>query len=364
MGLILAAARVMKRHKSPQKHLRVRLLKSRFPLKDIALQAGLSLATVDRVMHDRDGVRTVTRSRVTAAIAELERQYVQSSFAGRRLVIDVVMDTPQRFSAAVREAFEAELPGMRPASFSARFHVAETMSELELLSILRAIRRRGSHGVVLKAASTPGIAALAAELTAAKIPVVTLVTDLPESSRIGYVGMDNRVAGATAAYLLGRMAGERAGKVLVTLSSGLFAGEDEREQGFRYVLAERFPHLSVVRVSEGFGVDRTTEVLVRDVLELEPEIRAVYSVGGGNRAILKAFADAQRECMVFAAHDLDQDNVKLLASGDLAFVIHHDLRHDARSACQLMLAYHRMLPATFQVAPSRVAIATPFDPVL
>ncbi|WP_246704076.1 substrate-binding domain-containing protein [Rhizobium sp. P38BS-XIX] len=330
-------------------------------MKDIALQAGLSLATVDRVMHEREGVRAVTRARVAAAIAELERQYVQSGLAGRRLVIDVVMDTPQRFSAAVREAFEAELPGMRPASFSARFHVAETMSEPELLAILRTIRRRGSHGVVLKAPSTPAIADLAAQLMAAKIPVVTLVTDLPEDSRIGYVGMDNHVAGATAAYLLGRMVKDKPGKVLVTLSSSLFAGEDERERGFRDVLAGHFPHLSVVRISEGFGVDRTTELLVRDALEREPDILAVYSAGGANRAIVKAFADARRACAVFAAHDLDQDNVRLLATGEITFVIHHDLRHDARSAYQLMLAYHPMLPADFQVAPSRVAIATPFE---
>ncbi|EHS52784.1 hypothetical protein PDO_4605, partial [Rhizobium sp. PDO1-076] len=46
---------------------------------------------------------------------------------------------------------------------------------------------------------------------------------------------------------------------------------------------------------------------------------------------------------------------------DLTFVIHHDLRQDARSACQMVLAYHRMLPADFRIAPSRVAIATPYD---
>lgn len=110
----------------------------------------------------------------------------------------------------------------------------------------------------------------------------------------------------------------------MTLSSSLFAGEDERERGFRDTLAERF-HLSVVRISEGFGVDRTTELLVRDALEREPDIRAVYSAGGGNRAILKAFTEARRECMVFAAHDLDQDNIGLLAAGD-------HFRHSPRSA--------------------------------
>jgi LacI family transcriptional regulator len=264
----------------------------------------------------------------------------------------------------VRAAFEAELPGMRPAAFSARFHLAETMSERELVAILRAIRRRGSHGVVLKAPSTPAMAAAAAQLMEAKIPVVTLVTDLPAQARIGYVGMDNRVAGATAAYLLGRMMGPEPATILLLLSSALFAGEEEREAGFRDALAARYDHLRAVTVSEGHGVDRTTKALVRDALEKDEEIRAVYSIGGGNRAILQAFEDQKRRCAVFAAHDLDADNRALLAAGKLTFVIHHDLRQDARSACQMFLAHHRMLPAEFRIAPSSVAVATPYDVAL
>ena len=250
---------------------------------------------------------------------------------------------------------------MRPAAFSARFHLAERMGENELLSLLRAIRRRRSHGVVLKVPSTPQMAAAAAELMNARIPVVTLVTDLPENVRIGYVGMDNRIAGATAAWLVGRMMPPDPAAILLTLSSTLFAGEEEREAGFRATLAERFPHLRAVTVSEGHGIDRSTEELAGRALDADPAIRAVYSIGGGNRAILRAFGERKRHRAVFAAHDLDADNRGLLAAGKLDFVIHHDLRQDARSACQMVLAHHRMLPAEFRIASSRVAIATPCD---
>lgn len=332
-----------------------------FPLKNIALQSGLSLATVDRALHGRAHVARATTLKIEAAIAELERQYAEARLGGRLLVIDVVMETPQRFSNAVRAAFEAELPGMRPASLSARFHVAETMEERDLLAILKSIRRRGSHGVVVKVPSTPAIADMASELMASGIPVVTLVTDLPARARHGYVGMHNRVAGATAAYMLARMAGPTTGKVLVTLSSARFSGEEERHQGFCDALQKDAPHLGVVTISEGFGVDRTTERLVKATLVADTEIRAVYSIGGGNRAILRAFAEEKRPIDVFAAHDLDADNRALLAEGRLTFVIHHDLRQDARSACQMIMAHHRMLPQDFQVAPSRVAIATPYE---
>ncbi len=346
---------------NPSKTPQYPLMKPPFPLKEIAFQAGLSLATVDRAIHGRSDVRSSTRERVRAAIVELERQYREAGLTGKRVAIDIVMEAPVRFSNAVRAAFEAEMPGLRPAAFTARFHLAETMQAGELGAILTAIRRRGSHGVVVKAPSTQRTAGQVSALMEASIPVVTFVTDLPQPCRIAYVGMDNRKAGATAAYLLGAMMGADPATILVTLSSARFHGEEERERGFRAALAARHPHLSVETVSEGHGIDRTTGALVSTALRANPAIAAVYSAGGGNKAILNAFAEEKRPVKAFAAHDLDADNRVLLAQGKLSFVIHHDLRQDARTACQLVLRHHRMLPADFTAAPSRVAIATPYD---
>ncbi len=115
----------------------------RFPLKEVAFQAGLSLATVDRVLHGRSGVRATTRARVADAIEELERQYGAAGLAGRAVSVDVVMEAPRRFSEAVRAAFEAELAALGPKQVSVRFHIGETMGAAQVVSVLRAIRRRG-----------------------------------------------------------------------------------------------------------------------------------------------------------------------------------------------------------------------------
>src|SRR6266568_4037507 len=61
---------------------------------DIAAQAGLSRATVDRVLHGRDGVRSETIAQVNQAIDELERQREQVQLSGRTLIVDLVMQTP------------------------------------------------------------------------------------------------------------------------------------------------------------------------------------------------------------------------------------------------------------------------------
>ena len=62
-------------------------------MKEIALQAGVSLATVDRVLHQRPGVRASTRRRVEQAQAELRRQQQQVGLRGRRLLRRVLRVT-------------------------------------------------------------------------------------------------------------------------------------------------------------------------------------------------------------------------------------------------------------------------------
>jgi LacI family transcriptional regulator len=332
---------------------------SRFTIKEVAHQAGLSLATVDRVLHGRDHVRAVTCERVAEALRELERQHAASTLRGTRVTLDLVMQAPERFSSAVRAAFEAELPLMRPASFRARFHLAEVMEEREIVALLRAIARRGTQGIVLKVPATPGIEACLAELAARNIPVVTYVTDVAAPLRLSYVGMQNRRAGATAAYLLSRMAPADPARVLITMSSRTFEGEDARREGFADHLSRHAAHLAMTTVSEGFGVNRATGALILQALESHPDIRCVYSIGGGNRAILDAFAAVGRKIDVFAAHDLDRTNTELLRAGQVSFVIHHNLRQDARKIALLLGRHFRLIDRDIRIEDTEIGIACP-----
>lgn len=334
-----------------------------FPVKVVALQAGVSVATVDRVIKQRGGVHANTVRRVMQALDELARQSTQVGLSGRKFMLDVLMVAPRRFTDAVRAALEAELPSLHPAVLRSRFHLHETLEVDGIVELLERIRKNGSHGVLLKAPDVPAVAEAVNRLTAAGIPVVTLVTDLPGSARRSYVGMDNRAAGETAAYLIGQwLGGRKRQQVLVTLSSNRFRGEEEREIGFRRALRERHRHLTVVEVSEGHGIDGATGALVRDALAAHPGIAAVYSIGGGNAAIVRAFAQAGRRCRVFIGHDLDADNVALLKAGAIHAVLHHDLGQDMRRACQEVMRAQGALPALAQAASlSAIQIVTPWN---
>src|SRR5207342_1995906 len=116
------------------------------------------------------------------------------------------------------------------------------------------IARKGSHGVLLKAPDHPAVAEAATRLVDRGIPVVTIFTDVPLSRRLAYVGIDNRAAGSTAAYLLTQWS-PHGGTVLVTVSSSSFRGEEEREMGFRAAMRQMAPSRAIREVAETQGLD-------------------------------------------------------------------------------------------------------------
>jgi LacI family transcriptional regulator len=331
----------------------------RFPLKEVARQAGLSTATVDRAINNRAHVSPQTKARVVAAISELEGQEMQLAARGRRMFFDFVIEAPARFSREVKHAAGQVLPGVGVAVCRPRFLMQEIMSEAEVVTALNRIAKRGSQGVCLKARDLPAVRAAVDQLIAAGIPVVTLVTDLRETGRIAYVGLDNQSAGRTAAYLIAKTVGNVSGTVLTSRSNDRFLGEEERETAFMETLHRLCPQLRCVDVSGGSGVHFETSRLMHRVVENLDHLRAVYSMGGGNRTILDILQQNGLQPDIFVAHDLDTDNRALIGEGRISFVLHHDLRSDLENVFQAFLHHHKLISHGPVAAISNIQVVTP-----
>lgn len=327
---------------------------------DIAEQAGLSEATVDRVLHGRPGASPRAVRAVEQAVAELDRQASALRLGARSLVLDVVMQAPDRFSGEVTAALESQLSGLRPAAVRARYHLRESGTVDDVVATLEGIGRRGrtSHGVLLKVPDEPAVAAAIDDLADRGIPAVTLVTDVHGSRRIAYAGPDHVSAGRTAAHLVQHWGRGDLASVLVTLSRSSFVGERTRVEAFVEQMSATAPHVEVRRVADADGLDAATAAVVAAELEDVSAPLGVYSVGGANRAILATLRAKGVPPSVYVGHDLDADNLGLLRTGEIDLVLHHDLREDARAAITAVLQHHRLVPGAPTSLASGVQVVT------
>lgn len=335
--------------------------KRKFSIKQLAAQAGVSKATVDRVIHQRGQVSYQTQQRVKLALIELQEQQHNLVLSGRTFHFDILVHAPHRFTQEVRVAVNQQLTVMSGFRIKPRFHFFEEADVQLMHRQLLKIAQSGSQGVILKAANDPLLREGINELASKGIAVVTLVTDIARSKRLAYVGIDNQRAGQLAAYLFQQwLKPEQQGHLLVVMSKDCFRGEQERVDAFQKALADIYPALHVVLSQGSYGVDTPTYWQVMKLLKMTPNICGVYSVGGANTAILQAFSQLGRVCGVFIGHDLDCDNKALLAQNKIQAILHHDLNFDIQQAFRDILQYQRVLDKS-EIYSSKVEIITPFN---
>jgi LacI family transcriptional regulator len=311
----------------------------RVTLDDIARDAGASLATVDRVINQRPGVKDRTRDRVLLAASRLgylpappEEVVLEAA----PLLLDFVLpDGTNRFILNLAQHI-ADCAAGRP-EVRARLHMIEGFDPAAMAVKLHELIGQ-SQGVALTALDHPRLREAIRSLIAAGTPVVTLASDISQVPRIGYVGIDNRAAGRLAGYLLGRLLRGSAGKVALFAGSLSYRGHEEREMGFRHVLAESYPGLTIVDLREVSDDTRQGYAEAKLLLSRYPDLAGIYSIGGGVEGIALALEEAGRgQDVVIIGHELTEETRRFLVSGTIDALIDQNPRVEAREAIELLV---------------------------
>jgi LacI family transcriptional regulator len=315
----------------------------RATLEDVARVAGVSLATVDRVVNRRKGVRENTIARVEAAVVRLG--YRTDPVAAR-----LARNQSFRFAFILptgSNSFMANLTEQvqRTADWLAGQRAFIDVLQVDVFDpdeLAGALERLppAYHGVATVALDHPRVRAAIDDLVARNVAVVTLVSDAPSSRRMHYVGIDNPAAGRTAATLMGRFLSGRKGAVGVIAGSLSLRDHAERQFGFHQILSIEYPGLTALPALEGRDDSERTRLLTAELLERQPDLLGIYSAGAGNRGIAAALEEAGRtRDVVWIAHELTQHTRRFLLHGTIDAIINQDPGHEARSAARILLAH-------------------------
>jgi LacI family transcriptional regulator len=310
---------------------------------DIARVAGVSLATVDRVLNERPGVRSVTIQKVQAAISELGyvRDTAAANLARRKTYrfVFVLPDWKGQFLSSLEQAIAEVILKAPQDRTEVRTIRVPTQDQTQLTATLSALDPQEVDGLAIMSKETPQVRDAIADLRKRGIPVVSLVSDQPNSDRDHFVGIDNVAAGRTAGTLLGRYTGGQTGKVVVGITNKQSRDMIERRHGFDQVVGADFAHLTPLPSIEGQEDAAHTERVTLRALQENPDAIGIYSVGASVQGIARAIAAADlAQRPVLIDHELTENSAALLRSGVIDAVITQNTGHLARSALRVLRA--------------------------
>lgn len=308
-------------------------------LADVAREAGVSSATVDRVLNGRLPVRAGTTQRVIAAAERIgyhaaalmrERQHEGGV---RRTLAFCLQKRSDPFYRALAEALQSACESRHPTPCIARISFQEALEPAAIADQLREAAQ-AADAVAVVAVDHPHVNAAIAELHAQGKPVFTLLSDLSAPERAGYVGVDARHSGRTVAWLLSRLAAP--GPFAVFLGSHRYLGQEAAEGAFRSWLREHAPQRVVLDTQVNLEDERLAYEALQSLLAREPGLAGLYVAGGGVPGIVRALRE-HPDHVVSACTELMPDRRAAMIDGVLDLVLVSPRERIATTAVARML---------------------------
>ncbi|MFN3723415.1 MAG: LacI family DNA-binding transcriptional regulator [Paracoccaceae bacterium] len=283
---------------------------------DVAREAGLSPATVDRVLNAREKVREDTAHRVYEAArrigyhaAPLLGQRVQD--ARPRLRLGVVLHKErQSFYQQFRVELEKAIAAATAVRASLTLAFATSQTPAEFVALMAGMAGK-VDAIAATAVAHPEVTEAVRRITASGVPCFALLNDFAQGERQHYIGMNNLKVGRIAAQMIG-FASHHPGKLAVFIGGTRWHGHELRETGFRGYLREYAPQFQVLDTLVNLETRQLTYEATLDLLNRHPDLRGIYCAGGGMEGAIAALREAR-------------------AAGEVALVI-NELTPESRAA--------------------------------
>jgi LacI family transcriptional regulator len=300
-------------------------VKRRATVHDVARAAGVSLATVDRVLNGRRGVRTATAAKVEEAIAEIGfTRDLNASLMARSRDLHLVFFIPEGTNEFMESLADAVSRRVLPAQ-SDRIHLElvriKAFDGVGLADRLNTLDAKTTDYAVIVSGDEPEVISAIDAAHRRGVSVITLVSDLPLSARRNFIGVDNVAAGRTAASLMGRFLPD-GGKVGVVAGSLHLRDHLDRLEGFHSVTSSEFPQLEILGPREGHDERSLTQAYVSELIQENQDLAGIYNLGAGNAGLVAALEASERGDQIkVIAHELTSSTRLGLLGGTIDVVL-------------------------------------------
>jgi LacI family transcriptional regulator len=308
-------------------------------ISDLAKAAGVSIATVDRVLNRRLPVRGDTAQRVVQAAEQI-------GFHATSLLRKRVFELPSRrfgFLLQKKNVFYQALGvTLNEASLAETRFLAKPMvehvDELEPETIVARMMRMAAKvdALTVVAVDHPIVNDAVNALVDRGKPVFCAVSDLSALRRSGYVGADKRKSGRAAGWLISKIA-QGQGKVGIVLGTHRYLSQESSEISFRSFMREFAPNMTMLEPVLNFDDDVVSYKVVSQLIAQEPDLVGIYNAGGGQEGMIRALRDSGAGSRIaVVCNELIAETRSALIDGAVDMVIGTPIQLLSRKVVEMM----------------------------
>jgi LacI family transcriptional regulator len=310
---------------------------SRPTIKDVAAAAGVSVATVNRVLAGSQAVRPATAKRVSAAATELGFYglgAIQSRISGsrpRRRLGFLLQQPHRRWYRMMATELEIACAAHAEAEIEP---VVEFLEDLSPQNISQRLDVLGDtcQAIGVVAAVHPLVTAAIERLKSSGVPVFALVSHLTTTGNLHYVGLDNWKVGRTAAWAMHRMC-RAPGKLGILVGNHRYRCQEMNEAGFRSYFREHAPGFTLLEPLSTFETAAVAEEMTTRLLTDHPDLGGLYVAGGGISGAIAALRETGRgRSLISVGYELMDNTRAALLDETLTLVISIPLQKLADAA--------------------------------
>ena len=311
---------------------------------DLANAAGLSVSTVNRLLHGTGSVRPETIERILDAAQDIGfyglgalREHRRANLRHRRLGF-LLQQSHRAIYQLWAKAIDMAAARRADAVVEPVIRFEDDLSPEAVVAHLMALGQT-SDAVAVITADHPLISQAIDDLRGKGTPVIAYVTDLSAAGRAGFVGTDNWKAGRTAAWFISQTAC-RPGKVIPLVGSHRYQCQDISDASFRSYMRERAPDFHVQDTCLTNEEPDTAYEMVRRLIDGESDLIGIFVNGGGISGVLRAMREfdvARRKDIRIVCRDIGPEARKGLVEGLITAALPHSLKKMPEELIDIML---------------------------
>lgn len=299
-------------------------------IKDIALRAGVSVGTVDRVLHKRPNVSEKALRKVEAALKEMNYQpnvYASALAYNKSYVFDIIM--PQHDSEAYWSEIEQgackAVDVRRDFHIDVRFRYYERFNKQSFLDCCNASIASAPNGIVIVPIEIEVTRTFTDTLHEKQIPFILLDSFMPDLRPLSFFGQDSFSSGYFAARMLMLLAkGQKEVMLLKLMKNGHVTSKQQvnREVGFRHYMRDHFPEVTITELCMPFKARRDEyDAMIERFFNGHPDIHHCITLNSKAHIVGEYLLRTNTRDIQIMGYDMVTKNAECMRQGSISFII-------------------------------------------